>query len=130
MVSGCLSSWSAISPAGLGRGQVDQGPEPWCCVHHHGEGGRDLADPEVHHLQPHPGPGGRGQRQCAGGKSCQKVIYNNFLGIFNSGYFCIFSFKGRTTVKASANRVSVSNLQLILLSLTLSTFAYSGSMFT
>merc|ERR1712012_1266890 len=40
------------------------------------------------------------------------------------------SFKGRTTVKASASRVSVTNLQLILLSLTLSTFAYRGNLFT
>ena len=73
LVSGSLSSWSANSPAGLGRGQVDQGPEPRGGVHHHGEGGRDLADAEVHHLQPHPGPGGRGQRQCPGRQPGQEV---------------------------------------------------------
>ena len=61
------------TPAGLGRGEVDQGPEPRCCVHDHGEGGRDLADPEVHHLQSHPATGGRRQCQCPGGQSSQEV---------------------------------------------------------
>ena len=58
---------------GLGRGAADQGPEPRGGVHHDGEGGRDLADAEVHHLQSHPPPGGRGQCQCPGGQSRQEV---------------------------------------------------------
>ena len=62
--------------AGLGRGAVDPGPEPRGRLHHHGEGGRDLADAEVHHLQPHPPPGGRGQCQCPGGQSRQEVTDN------------------------------------------------------
>ena len=58
---------------GLGRGPVDQGPEPRGCVHHDGEGGRDLADPEVHHLQSHPAAGGCRQCQCPGSQSGQEV---------------------------------------------------------
>ena len=59
--------------AGLGRGQVDKGQEPRGSVHHDREGGCDLADPEVHHLQSNIAAGGRGQCQCPGGKPGQEV---------------------------------------------------------
>ena len=58
---------------GLGRGQVDQGEEPWGGVHHHGEGGRDVADSEIHHLQSYTAAGSRGECQCTGGQSGQEV---------------------------------------------------------
>ena len=71
-IAGLDSSQSANKP-GLGCGPADQGQEPRGRLHHHGEGGRDLADAEVHHVQSHPAAGSSGECQCTGGQPGQEV---------------------------------------------------------